>query len=204
MAQQKSASQSCSSLVLLHVFRPTPRVVNASPACLKLETFLRMAKIPYETDTSRKTSSKGKMPWIEFNGRPMADSNFCIRFLNKELGVDVDSHLSETERSIAHTILTMLEENTYWWVLILLCRFGARPRKKVRQRKLRHFFRGNVYILHWEKQNKTNKQTKRPSVKFCSDFLIVAWNLNLKHECEVKGGRQHFRFHKWLVKSATS
>ena len=61
-----------------------------------------------------------------------------------------------------------------------------------------------TFIIHWEKQNKTNKQTKRPSVRFCSDFLIVAWNLNLKHECEVKGGRQHFRFHKWLVKSATS
>ena len=176
---QKSACQSCSSLVLLHVFRPTPRVVNASPACLKLETFLRMAKIPYETDTSRKTSSKGKMPWIEFNGRPMADSNFCIRFLNKELGVDVDSHLSETERSIAHTILTMLEENTYWWVLILLCReirllfhfnwFRARSRKQTGRRKLlSHFLRSNVYYS-LRKTKQTNKQTNKAS--FCQILL---------------------------------
>ena len=102
--------------VLLYVFKPTRLVVNASPPCLKLETYLRMAQIPYKKAEEMKFSSKGKVPWIEFNGRPMADSNFCIRFLNKELGVDVDSHLSETERSIAHTILTMLEENTYWWV----------------------------------------------------------------------------------------
>lgn len=54
------------------------------------------------------------MPWIEFNGQEIADSNFCVQFLSKEFQVDVDSHLSATERGIAHSILTMLEENTYW------------------------------------------------------------------------------------------
>lgn len=109
---QRSISQR--NRIILHVFRPTPRVVNASPACLKLETFLRMANLQYKTDTSRKTSSKGKMPWMEFDGQPVADSNFCIHLLNKELGVDVDSQLSDAERASAHSILTMLEENTYW------------------------------------------------------------------------------------------
>ena len=74
-----------------------------------------MAEIPYEIDDSGwQTSKKGKMPWIEYNGESIADSNFCIQFLNKEFRVDVDDHLSETERAIAHTILTTLEENTYW------------------------------------------------------------------------------------------
>lgn len=73
-----------------------------------------MAKIPYENDYSFAMSSKGKMPWIEFNGQSVADSNFCIRFLTKEFGVDVDEHLNDTERATAHCILTTIEENTYW------------------------------------------------------------------------------------------
>ena len=102
--------------VLLHQFPPMRgSVVNGSPPCLKLETYLRMAEIPYEIDDSGgQTSKKGKMPWIEYNGESIADSNFCIQFLKKEFRVDVDDHLSETERAIAHTILTTLEENTYW------------------------------------------------------------------------------------------
>ena len=101
--------------VLLHQFTPYAFIaVNGSPPCLKLETFLRMVKIPYENDYRYVNSKQGKMPWIEFNGQEIADSNFCIRFLQKEFQVDVDSHLSATERAIGHSIRTMLEENTYW------------------------------------------------------------------------------------------
>lgn len=100
--------------VLLHQFPPSDLVASGSPPCLKLETFLRMTRIPYENVYGMKFSKKGKMPWIEFNGKEIADSNFCIRFLMKEFRVDVDSHLTLTERAIGHTVRTMLEENTYW------------------------------------------------------------------------------------------
>ena len=76
-----------------------------------------MTKIPYENDYGLTFSKKGKMPWIEFNGQEVADSNFCIQFLNKEFEVDIDSHLSAIEKAIAHSVRTMLEENTYWYVL---------------------------------------------------------------------------------------
>lgn len=103
-------------VVVLHQFHRSPwlGVLSLSPPCLKLETFLRMVKIPYENDFRLIYSKQGKMPWIEFNGKEIADSDFCTRFLSKEFHVDVDSHLSATERAIAHTIRTMLESNTYW------------------------------------------------------------------------------------------
>ena len=100
--------------VVLHQFPPYGAVVNTSPPCLKLETFLRMTKIPYENDYGFKFSKKGKLPWIELNGQEIADSNFCIQFLKKEFQVDINSHLSATENAIAHSIRCMLEENTYW------------------------------------------------------------------------------------------
>ncbi|KXJ12860.1 Failed axon connections-like [Exaiptasia diaphana] len=101
-------------VLILHVFPRFGSVVNVSAPCMKLETYLRMAKIPYECDHSFKTSSKGKLPWIEYNGQEIADSNFCIEFLNREFGVDVDDHLSDEQKGIARAVLVMLEENTYW------------------------------------------------------------------------------------------
>ena len=100
--------------VILHQFPPTDSVASGSPPCSKLETFLRMTRIPYENEYGLKFSKKGKMPWIEFNGQEIADSNFCIQFLKGEFKVDIDSHLTNTEKAIAHSIRTMLEENTYW------------------------------------------------------------------------------------------
>ena len=100
--------------VVLHQFSASEITLSSSPPCLKLETFLRMAKIPYENEYGLKFSKKGKIPWIEFNGQEIADSNFCIQFLKREFNVDIDSHLSDSEKAIAHSVRTMLEENTYW------------------------------------------------------------------------------------------
>ena len=112
--EQKSKRPKPRGTVILHQFPPTKLVASGSPPCFKLETFLRMTRIPYENEYGFKFSKKGKMPWIEFNGQEIADSNFCIQFLKREFKVDVDSHLSDTEKAIAHSIRTMLEENTYW------------------------------------------------------------------------------------------
>ncbi|KAL9961677.1 hypothetical protein ACROYT_G030670 [Oculina patagonica] len=78
---KKSKKPAKRGTVILHQFAPTDLSVNGSPPCLKLETFLRMAKIPYENDYRLKFSKKGKMPWIEFNEQEIADSNFCIQAL---------------------------------------------------------------------------------------------------------------------------
>ena len=100
-----------SGTVILHqIPRDLFTTLSGSPPCLKLETFLRMTKIRYQNIYSVKTSKKGKYPWIEFNQKEIADSNFCIRFLQKEFHVDVDWHLEPTGNAIGHSIRTMLEE----------------------------------------------------------------------------------------------
>jgi len=133
--QKKNRKRSTKAgTVVLHQFpRYMSSVVMASPPCFKLETFLRMAKLPYENDYSMTYSEKGKMPWIEFNGQAIADSNFCIRFLEKEFQVDVDLHLSDRERAIGHSIRTMLEENTYWALAYtrMVSAYGAASRERI-------------------------------------------------------------------------
>ena len=61
-------------------------------------------------------SSKGKTPWITYNGVEVADSQFCIEYLNKELSVDLNKDLSPVERSTARAFQTMTEEHLYWYV----------------------------------------------------------------------------------------
>lgn len=100
--------------VLLHQFFPTRGMPSISPPCLKLETYLRMAQIPYKNHYSMTPSSKGKLPWITFNGHDVADSNLCIEFLNKEFGVDLNQGLTDMERGASMAFRRMCDENTYW------------------------------------------------------------------------------------------
>ena len=59
-------------------------------------------------------SPKGKVPWIEYNGIEMGDSQLIIEFLNKEFNVDLNKHLTVKERATAWAIQKWLEEFTYW------------------------------------------------------------------------------------------
>jgi len=77
-----------------------------------------MNNIPYESEYGFNMSTKGKVPWIEYNGKSIADSNFIIRFLNEEFQFDPDAHLSVVEKAIAHSMQVTLEENTYWYEVL--------------------------------------------------------------------------------------
>ena len=59
-------------------------------------------------------SSKGKLPFITFNGIDVADSFFCIEYLTKTLGKDLSDHLNLVEKSIARTFFKTTEESLHW------------------------------------------------------------------------------------------
>lgn len=101
--------------VIVHQFQKGTYVPSLSHFVVKLETYLRMAKIPYEPFYNPYGGGpKGKVPWIEYNGTTVADSQFAIQFLNKEFSVDLNKHLSLKERATAWAIQKWLEEFTYW------------------------------------------------------------------------------------------
>ncbi|KAK7091791.1 hypothetical protein V1264_009430 [Littorina saxatilis] len=89
-----------------------------TPFAIKLETYLRIAKIPYKNVHDMKKSSKGKYPWISFNGHSVADSAFCIEFINKKRNVDLSSWLSPEQRAVALAFQRLAEEDIYW---VLVC-----------------------------------------------------------------------------------
>jgi glutathione S-transferase len=93
-------------------------IPNVSPFCCKLETWLRIAGIPYEVvDTpDPRTGPKGKLPFIEEAGVRIADTSLIVDHLVKTRGVDPDARLDASQRAIALLVQRTLEEH-YAFVL---------------------------------------------------------------------------------------
>jgi glutathione S-transferase len=93
-------------------------IPNLSPFCSKLETWLRIAGIPYEvveTADPRK-GPRGKLPFIEDAGVRLADSSLIIEHLVKTRGVDPDVGLDARQRAVSLVVQRTLEEH-YAFVL---------------------------------------------------------------------------------------
>jgi glutathione S-transferase len=88
-------------------------IPNLSPFCCKLETWLRIAQIPYEvvdTPDPRK-GPKGRLPFIEDAGVRIADSSLIIDHLTRTRGVHPDARLDASQRAIALLVQRTLEEH---------------------------------------------------------------------------------------------
>jgi len=102
-------------MIVLHQMPRVFGLPNTSPACMKLEAWLRMTKLPYtlaELDLAR--APKGKLPFIEDDGRVLGDSNLIVEELVSRYGVDPDAHLTAVERAVSLAFRRMLDENFYW------------------------------------------------------------------------------------------
>lgn len=94
-------------------------IPNVSPFCCKLETWLRITKIPYEVvDTSDpRKGPKGKVPFIEDADRRLGDSSAIIDHLKTTRQVDPDAHLDERQRATSLLVQRTLEEHYAFIIL---------------------------------------------------------------------------------------
>jgi glutathione S-transferase len=103
-------------MITLYQFAPSFGLRNASPFCLKLETYLRMAELPYTVVVAADLSKapKGKIPYIQDGDKIIGDSTLVIDYFKATYGDPLDSHLTATERAIALAMQRLIEENLYW------------------------------------------------------------------------------------------
>lgn len=97
--------------------KPVWGLRSPSPFCLKLETWLRIAGIPYDSiGLSKPPQSKtGKVPYMLLDdGTTLADSNVIIRTLARERGIALDPERLPEEQARDHAILRMVEESLYF------------------------------------------------------------------------------------------
>lgn len=111
-------------------------IPNVSPPCMKLETWLRMAGLPYElAPLDFAQAPKGKIPYIiEEDGTRMGDSTLIIEHLKSKHGKDLDAGLTAEQRAISLAFRRMMKENLYW--VIVYARYKVEPGASVYRQML--------------------------------------------------------------------
>jgi glutathione S-transferase len=93
-------------------------IPNLSPFCCKLETWLRIARVPYEVvDTYPRKAPKGKLPFIGDAGLRIADTSLIVDHLARTRGIDPDARLGTAQRAVALLVQRTLEEHYAFVVL---------------------------------------------------------------------------------------
>jgi glutathione S-transferase len=106
--------------LVVHGFASVWGQPSPSPFATKLETWLRMAGLPYRTALipGRPRSKSGKFPYITTpDGRLISDSSVILETLTAERGVTLDAHLTPLERAHARMLQRTLEEHLYWTIV---------------------------------------------------------------------------------------
>jgi glutathione S-transferase len=92
---------------------------NVSPFCMKLETYLRLANIPYTVKYTKNPgrAPRGKLPFIKDGDTILADSGIIIGYLKKQYGNPLDQDLQPLQIAQGIAIQRMLEEHLYFTVV---------------------------------------------------------------------------------------
>lgn len=103
-------------MIQLFQFAPALGLPNASPFCMKVETYLRMAGLPFEcvNHGNPLKGPRGKLPYIDDGGTKVADSTFIRLHLEDTRRIDFDAGLTPEQRGVAWAVEKMLEDHLYW------------------------------------------------------------------------------------------
>jgi hypothetical protein len=102
-------------MITLYTFGPAFGLPDPSPFVIKTETLLKMAALPYRTNTEGfNKAPKGKLPYVEDDGQRIADSTFIRWHIENKYRFDFDRGLSSEQRAMAWAFEKMVEDNLYW------------------------------------------------------------------------------------------
>ncbi len=112
-------------MITLYQFARTWSNPNLSNFCVKIETYLRMAKMPYQIQNSSPIKApRGKLPFIEDQGKLIADSRLIIDYLKGNYGDHLDAHLSLEEIAVSNAFQRLIEEHLYWVMMYSRWRYS--------------------------------------------------------------------------------
>ncbi len=103
-------------MIELYQFHPMLGLPNMSSFCLKLETWLRMAGLPYENRYTNdpREAPLGKLPCLKVDNRTIPDSTLCIDYLKHKHGIDLDRRLTPAQKAQSHALKALLEDRLYY------------------------------------------------------------------------------------------
>ena len=121
-------------MITLHTFGPNFGLPDPSPFVTKAEVLLKLSGLPYETTTKGfNKAPKKKLPYINDDGKIIADSMHIRWHLENQHKIEFSPSLSDQQRAISWSLERMCEEHLYWAVVherwIVDDNFNKGPRK---------------------------------------------------------------------------
>lgn len=108
-------------MITLFQFQSVWGLPNASPFCMKIETYLRMVQLPYEIKVvhNPQQAPYGKLPFILLEGVKYPDSELIIDALKKRFGDELDKHLTDEQKALGVLIDNVFCEHLYWMMVFM-------------------------------------------------------------------------------------
>ncbi|MBL4807679.1 MAG: glutathione S-transferase family protein [Rhodobacteraceae bacterium] len=100
-------------------FPPAFGQPSASGFCVKAMCLLNMAGVKWEADFNAdpREAPKRKLPVLETENGPVADSEFIRSYLEDTHGIDFDAGLTAEQRAQSMAIIRMVEEHLYFAIV---------------------------------------------------------------------------------------
>lgn len=108
-------------MLIVYGFGPAFGLPDTSPFVLKLETWLRFAKIPYRSERGDlRKAPKKKLPYVADGNRVIADSSHVIEYLEEKHQDPLhEKNLSAKDRASAQALKSLFEADLYFIVAYL-------------------------------------------------------------------------------------
>jgi len=89
---------------------------NVSPFCLKIEMQLTALGLPFESSTIQdpRKAPKGKLPYLQVDGRVYPDSELINEFLEEHTQGGVYGGLSDAQKAQGFALTRLTEDHLYW------------------------------------------------------------------------------------------
>lgn len=106
-------------MIKLFQFPACWNLPNPSPFCMKLETYLRMTHLPFESVyvSDPRKSPSGKLPYIIDDGKKVTDTSLIIDYLKQKYGDTLDADLNKEQKAQALALQRLIEEHLYWVIV---------------------------------------------------------------------------------------
>jgi glutathione S-transferase len=102
-------------MITLYGFGAGFGLPEMSPFVTKTEVQFKMAGLAYRKQRAMPPASpKGQLPYIEEDGRSIADSTFIRAHIEQKHGFDFDAGLDQGQRAQAWAFERMIEHHLYW------------------------------------------------------------------------------------------
>ena len=104
--------------MILHTFPPAFGQRNPSPFCMKVEMALTHLGMDFSVrENMELTKSPKRKPWLEDQGRVIADSDLILHYLDNKSDGALFRHLTTQQQGIGVSFVRLTEHHLYWLIL---------------------------------------------------------------------------------------